>query len=105
MSTLFIRNSHTITHGQVLSGIAMHAKTLHVASGLVWITIEGMADDYWLRGGDTLRTPPGRLIVVAAEKCTSQLDIRPVSARQASADSLARIGERSQCAPAPCSLK
>lgn len=88
MNPLFTQNSHVILHGQVLSGIARQAKTLHVAGGLVWITIEGMPDDHWLRNGDTLAIPSGRLVVVEGEKYTSRIEIRPAKIRQARTDAI-----------------
>jgi glyoxylate utilization-related uncharacterized protein len=99
MSTLFIQNSHAILHGQVLSGIARQAKILHVASGLVWVTIEGMPDDHWLSSGDMLFIPPGRLVVIEAEKCTSRIDIRPATIRQALTNPRIRISQPSWNAP------
>ncbi|OGB27639.1 MAG: hypothetical protein A3I66_07165 [Burkholderiales bacterium RIFCSPLOWO2_02_FULL_57_36] len=105
MSTLFTQNSHTVEHGQVLSGIARHAKTLHVASGLVWITIEGLPEDHWLCGGDMLLIPPDRLVVIEAEKCISLVDIRPTAMRRARNNPRARIGKGRRLEPSPCSLE
>lgn len=86
MSALFVENSHKILPDQVLSGVAAQAKILKVASGLAWITIEGMTDDYWLCSGDTLLIAPGRLIVVQAEKYPCQIDIGPAVAIHAWTD-------------------
>lgn len=77
MGELFTKNSHVISHGQILTGVASQAKTVHVASGLAWITIEGMPDDYWLHPGDDLSILPGRLVVIEAERGASRIDIRP----------------------------
>ena len=76
MSDLFVKNSHAIPHGQVLAGVARQAKTVHVASGLAWITIEGTPDDFWLLPGDSLPIMPGKLVVIEAVKGASRIDIR-----------------------------
>lgn len=75
MNDLFAKNSHVISHGQLLTGVARQAKTVHVSSGLAWITVEGMPDDYWLHAGDYLSILPGRLVVIEAEKGASRIDI------------------------------
>ena len=76
MSDLFVKNSHAMSHGQLFAGVARQAKTVRVASGLAWITIEGMPDDFWLQPGDCLSILPGKLVVIEAVKGASRIDIR-----------------------------
>lgn len=74
MRSLFTTKSLIIPAGQAVSGIAKEAQTLRVVSGRVWITIEGISQDYWLFTGDTLVVPPGQLAVVEAEAANSAVE-------------------------------
>jgi hypothetical protein len=98
MDGLFAKNSHVLGPGQVLSGIALQAKTLHVRDGLAWITIEGMPDDHWLSGGDTLTIVPGRMIVIEAEKGICRIDIGPATTQRAILNCRTLTGEPGRAA-------
>jgi hypothetical protein len=77
MRGLFTNSSLNIQAGQAVSGIAANPHTLRINSGRVWITVEGIRQDYWLRAGDTFTVVPGRLIVIEADKIASRVDITP----------------------------
>lgn len=77
MRGLFTKKSLTIEAGQAVSGVSKHAHTLRIASGRVWITVEGISHDYWLTTGDTLTVIPGRLVVIEADRTASRIDIPP----------------------------
>jgi hypothetical protein len=67
MTILFAKTTHALQPGQTLSGVAQHAQIVAVEHGLVWLTIEGSPDDYWLAAGGTLTIEPERLVVVEAQ--------------------------------------
>lgn len=75
MRTLFTTKSLDIPVGQAVSGIAKEAQTLRVVSGRVWITIEGISQDYWLSTGDKLVVPSGQLTVIEAESANSEVEM------------------------------
>jgi hypothetical protein len=68
MKTLFDKESLTIQAGQVVSGIAPCEHILRVTRGLVWLTVEGLPEDYWLHAGQTFRLSPGLLVVIEADQ-------------------------------------
>lgn len=94
MTGLFTQNSHTILPGRILAGIAHESKTLHIAGGLAWVTIEGMPDDHWLGNGDILSIPPDRLIVVEAGKSPSRINIRPARTDRGKQAGNNRLGQK-----------
>jgi hypothetical protein len=67
MRTLFTNQALTVQAGEAVSGMAKRAETLHIASGRVWITVEGIKHDYFLHAGDSFTAIPGRLIVLEAD--------------------------------------
>lgn len=74
MTKLFANGCFGIDAGQAVSGTAAQARSLRIASGRVWITIEGEQDDYWLGAGDSLTIPAKRLVVIEADKMASRID-------------------------------
>jgi hypothetical protein len=100
MRSLFTKDSHDLLPGDILSGIAEKAETLLVTSGLAWITIEGVRDDHWLCSGATLLVPPGRLIVIEAEKEICRIEIRPAMKPHLLAGPSVGIGKQKQSAQA-----
>ncbi len=93
MRGLFTNNSLNIQAGQAVSGIADHARTLRICSGCVWITVEGISQDYWLSAGDTFAVTPGRLIVVQAYRIASRVDITPDTQQSAARKLGARLSK------------
>lgn len=77
MRGLFTNNSVDIQAGQAVSGIADHTHTLRINTGRVWLTVEGIRQDYWLHAGDSFTVVPGRLIVVEADRIASRIEIAP----------------------------
>jgi hypothetical protein len=71
MRNLFTKEMHTVSPGQAVAGIARRPQTLHVNRGRVWLTVEGIAHDYFLHAGDTFAVAPGRLVVVEADQDAS----------------------------------
>lgn len=70
MRNLFTNDSLILPSGQAVSGIADRAQTMRILRGRVWITVEGISQDYFLQAGDTFTAIPGRLVVVEAEQDT-----------------------------------
>jgi hypothetical protein len=68
MRGLFTNRTLTIAAGQVFSGTANGAHTMQIQCGRVWITVEGIDHDYFLRAGDTFTAVPGRLTVLEADQ-------------------------------------
>lgn len=81
MRNPFANESFTVEAGQTVSGIVEQPRTLRILSGRVWITVEGISQDYWLAAGDMLTVAPGRLIVVEADRHASRIDTQ-LAARQ-----------------------
>jgi quercetin dioxygenase-like cupin family protein len=59
-----------------------HASRITVASGTLWVTLEGDAVDYWLRAGDSLMIAPQQRLWLSAETDAARFGIaralRPV---------------------------
>lgn len=77
MRGLFTNNTLSVPAGQAVSGVADGAQTLRVLRGRVWLTVEGIAHDYFLHAGDTFTAIPGRMIVVEADQDASIDMLRP----------------------------
>lgn len=71
MRGLFTNGTLSIPSGQAVSGTAVRAETLRIQRGQVWITVEGISQDYFLHAGDTFTAVPGRLIVLEANQDAS----------------------------------
>lgn len=89
MRSLFTIETLSIPSGQVASGRADRARTLRVLRGRVWITVEGIAHDYFLHAGDTFTAIPGRLVVVEADQDAGIDMLRDTASRTSSG-----IGDR-----------
>ena len=50
----------------LMAGKVAAACMLRVCSGRVWVTQEGLTEDFWIEGGDALILQPGGLIVIEA---------------------------------------
>jgi hypothetical protein len=111
MRELFANSCFHIDAGQAVSGVAGEARKLRVASGRVWLTVEGEAGDYWLGAGDSFTVPAGRLVVIEADKAASRIDVggaRRTSAAAGLAAQLGRLAQRlvagksNATGPVPC---
>lgn len=71
MRGLFTNGTLSISSGQTVSGTAVRAETLRIQRGRVWITVEGINNDYFLHAGDTFTAVPGRLTVLEADQDAS----------------------------------
>jgi len=78
MRELFTNDILSLTPNQVVSGVADQPEILHVLQGRLWITVEGVAHDYWLSAGETFAAPPGRLVVAEADCMDSRLQLLSV---------------------------
>lgn len=78
MRGLFTNTAMNIDAGQAVSGIAARAQTLRILRGRVWITVEGIAHDYFLHAGDSFTAIPGRLVVLEADRDAGIELVRPV---------------------------
>ncbi|MDC8760240.1 DUF2917 domain-containing protein [Janthinobacterium fluminis] len=104
-------NSLNLEAGQVVSGVARQKRNLRIASGRVWITVEGELCDYWLGAGDTFTVPTGRLLVIEADHQASRVDF--ISSRKPSAaggllTQLSQLAQRllaSKPGAAPCASR
>jgi hypothetical protein len=71
----FTKSSLCIAAGTTVSGISSQTETLQVTTGKVWITVEGVLDDYWLQAGESISVEPGRLIVIESDKMESRVTL------------------------------
>jgi hypothetical protein len=76
MTILFAKHEHTLQSRQTLSGVARQSQTIGVEYGLLWLTIEGRRQDFWLAAGDSMSLKPGRLVVIEAQ-ADSRLWLQP----------------------------
>jgi hypothetical protein len=83
MRELFTTKSLTIPSGHAVSGIAKDAHTLHIKSGRLWITVEGVSHDYWLFAGDSFTLTRGALTVMEADGATSRVELASADNRSA----------------------
>lgn len=91
MRKLFTESSFCVAAGSTVSGISDQAETLHVSSGLVWITVEGSPDDHWLKAGESLNVTAGRLIVIEADKLDSRVNLHGTQVARRSFDFFAPL--------------
>jgi hypothetical protein len=68
MRELFTNRTLDLPAGHAVSGIASRAQALRILRGRVWLTVEGIDQDYFLRAGDTFTAIPGRLVVLEADR-------------------------------------
>jgi hypothetical protein len=73
--------------------------TLRVSRGLLWVTVEGEATDWWLSAGDRLELPGGATVWVSTDAAGGRFDLASDSGQpllRALADRLtAGFGRRS----------
>ncbi|MET3117187.1 hypothetical protein AAKU64_001400 [Undibacterium sp. GrIS 1.8] len=65
----------TLPPNGLLSVSAESALCLQIKCGLVWITIENDAYDYWLSTGQSLMMPPLKRVVIEADRQASEIQI------------------------------
>ncbi len=82
MKNLSTNDFLTLSPGQLVSVTVEAAQIMRVDCGLVWVTIEGDENDYWLSAGDALALIPGRHVVIEADKVFSRIDVLPYAALQ-----------------------
>lgn len=83
MRDLFATQTRTVAAGQAVSCSAKETRRLRVISGRVWVTMEGVAQDYWLFGGDAIRVAPGVLTVIEADGVDSSVELTVVRSESA----------------------
>ncbi len=69
----FTMSRYLIGADATLSGKLKQARLLQVASGRVWLTIEGQSTDFWLSAGESIALPAHRLIVLQADQQDSDV--------------------------------
>lgn len=74
MLVKFAKESYTIPAGAAVSGKVSRPHAIHVASGRVWLTVEGWSADHWLKAGETFTLPADRLVVIEADKQASRIE-------------------------------
>jgi hypothetical protein len=79
MRGLFTNQPFSMHPGEAISGIAKRNETLRIASGRVWITVEGISHDYFLHAGDMFTAIPGRLTVLEADQDARIEPLRPAA--------------------------
>ena len=75
MLVKFAKESYTIPAGAAVSGKVASPQAIHIASGRVWLTVEGLEADHWLNAGETFTLPADRLIVIEADKQASLIEM------------------------------
>jgi hypothetical protein len=83
MRKTFMTSQFLLTPGLASAGRLTCAHTIKVSTGLVWITVEGKREDFWLRGGESLTIGPCRLMVMEAHggPATISLAVAPTHNR------------------------
>jgi hypothetical protein len=71
MQTVSIQEPLVLSSGQVMSFVLLEPVQVRIERGCVWLTISGMAEDFWISEGDTLDLPAHRQIVIEAHKAAS----------------------------------
>lgn len=79
MQVLSIQQSLSLPAGQIRSFLLASPVELHITHGFVWLTISGMAEDYWMSEGDAVLLPTQRKVVVEAHKADSVLQLIEVA--------------------------
>ena len=77
MIALFTSRIAALLPGQLTAGIAKRTEILHFRSGRAWLTVEGIPQDFWLEAGDSFIVPPGRKIVIEADKSECRVEVEP----------------------------
>jgi hypothetical protein len=77
MLVKFANTSYTIAAGTAVSGKLQRPQSIKVASGRVWLTVEGWEADHWLKAGEAFALPAGRLIVLEADQDASRIEAAP----------------------------
>ena len=83
MQKISAEQSLSITPGKLVSLMLDQGRTIRIACGRVWVTIEGDVNDYWLCAGDTLALAAVRHIVIEADPAFSRIDWLPQCAAPA----------------------
>lgn len=76
MSSYLDKQPLVIASRHVISRRPSDEMDLHVLSGCVWVTIEGLAEDYWLKPGEVLCLPSGHKIVIESYPGASEIEFR-----------------------------
>jgi len=85
MKNLSAYESLTLSPRQLVSVTVEASCAIRIDCGLVWVTIEGDGNDYWLSSGDTLVLVPDRHIVIEADKFFSRVEVLPQAMLKAAA--------------------
>lgn len=75
MLVKFAKESYTIPAGKAVSGKVDSPQAILIASGRVWLTVEGVEADHWLQAGESFTLPADRLIVIEADKQASLIEM------------------------------
>lgn len=75
MQNIFTRRQVLMQAGEVTSLQVTRPICLQIASGWVWVTIEGGRTDYWLCGGQSLDIPGDGLVVIESVNTASKLQV------------------------------
>jgi hypothetical protein len=75
MQTCSAREALVLPVGQITSFILSEPMQVQIESGRVWLTISGMAEDFWLADGEVLALPAHRRVVIEAYKAASQITL------------------------------
>ncbi|XVJ68262.1 MAG: DUF2917 domain-containing protein [Rhizobacter sp.] len=62
----------SLSLGELLTLTPTQPTTLHLQSGVLWVTQTGDHHDHFLKAGQSMQLSPGRLTVVQAERASVQ---------------------------------
>lgn len=79
MQVRSIQQSLSLPAGQIRSFLLASPVEVHVTHGRIWLTISGMADDYWMSEGDAMLLPAHQKVLVEAYKADSVLRLIEVA--------------------------
>lgn len=78
MQKVFTRKMLHIDAGQAISLWERNMVRLQVVSGRVWVTAEGVDDDYWLNPGEEMEFSGGKRIVVETGNRPGSIAVQPL---------------------------
>lgn len=103
MQTASIQEPIVLSSGQLRSFVFSEPVQVCIEQGCVWLTISGMAEDFWIGAGDVLDLPAHRQVVIEAHKTASVFSLSATSELLSIADAMSEGATEGQCRQLVCS--
>lgn len=78
MQKAFTRKMLHIDAGKAISLCERRMVRLQVVTGRIWVTAEGVGDDYWLNPGEEIEFSGGRRIVIETGNRPGSVAVQPM---------------------------